>query len=171
MSRDKILDVINAINTLETKMSVLSGANELHMAQLDSMRKYMYTKIDQEKIEMLDYVESDKLGNAQRLYKIINTVSHGRKVVNVVNAKQGAKGVEFVLEVLPHQGEVNEEYLLMTMPNELSRMSELEYYLEYLSYYTAVLLNGDIFKGKQWRERQKEAQQWEEYYDEEYGEE
>ena len=152
MSRDKILDVINAINTLEHKMSVLSGANELHMAQLDSMGTYMLTMLDQQEIEMLDYVEGDKLGNAQRLYRIIDTVSHGRKVVNVVNAKQGAKGVEFVLEVLPYQGEVNEEYLLMTMPNELSRMSELEYYLEYLSDYTAVLLNGDVFKGKQWKE-------------------
>lgn len=168
MSRDKILDVINAINTLESKMNVLSGANELHMAQLDSIRTYMYTKLNQQEIEPLDYVEGDKLGNAQRLYRIIGTVAHGRKAIH---AKQGAKGVEFVLEVLPHQGEVNEEYLLMTMPNELSRMSELEYYLEYLSNYTSVLLNGDVFKGKQWRERQKEARQWEIDYDEEYWEE
>lgn len=166
MSRDKILDVIDAINTLESKMSVLPGANELHMAQLDSMGTYMLTMLDQQEIETLDYVESDKLGNAQRLYRIIDKVSHGRKVVNVVSAKQKAKGVEFVLEVLPHQGEGKEEHLLMTMPNDLNHILELEYYLEYLSNYTAVLLNGAVFKGKQWKQRQKEAQQWREEYDE-----
>ena len=168
MRRDKILDIINAINTLESKINVLSGANGLHTAQLDSMRTYMCAKLNQQEVEQLDYVEGDKLGNAQRMYRIVKTVTHGRKVVH---AKQGAKGVEFVLEVLPHQGEVKEEHLLMTMPNELSRMSELEYYLEYLSNYTDVLLNGDVFKGKQWKQRQKEARQWEIDYDEEYWEE
>lgn len=167
MSRDKILDVIDAINTLEHKMSVLPGANELHMAQLDSMGTYMLTMLDQQEIEMLDYVEGDKLGNAQRLYRVIGTVN-GQKVIH---AKQKAKGVEFVLEVLLHQVEGKEEYLLMTMPNDLNHILELEYYLEYLSNYTAILLNGRVFKGKQWKQRQKEAKQWREEYDEEYGEE
>ena len=167
MSRDKILDVIDAINTLESKMNVLPGANELHMAQLDSMGTYMLTMLDQQEIEMLDYVEGDKLGNSQRLYRIIGTVD-GQKVIH---AKQKAEGVEFVLEALPLQGRDNEECLLMIMPNDLNHMLELEYYLEYLSNYTAILLNGRVFKGKQWKQRQKEAQQWREEYDEEYGEE
>lgn len=171
MSRDKILDVIDAINTLESKMNVLPGANELHMAQLDSMGTYMLEKLDQQEIESLDYVEGDKIGNAQRLYRIIDTVSHGRKVVNVVNAKQKAIGVEFVLEVMPYQVGGKEEYLLMIMPNDLNHILELEYYLEYLSNYTNTSLNGDVFKGKQWKARQEEVQQWEIDYDEEYGEE
>ena len=169
MIRDKILDVIYAINTLESKMNVLSGANELHMAQLDSMRTHMFKRLDQQEIEMLDYVEGDKLGNAQRLYRVIGTVN-GRKVIH---AKQGAKGVEFMLEVFTHQGGGGgrEEYLLMTMPNDFNHILELEYYLEHLSNYTAVLLNGHVFKGKQWKQRQKEAQQWREEYGEEYWEE
>lgn len=167
MIRDKILDVIYAINTLESKMNVLSGANELHMAQLDSMRTHMFKRLDQQEIEMLDYVEGDKLGNAQRLYRVIGTVN-GRKVIH---AKQKSTGVEFVLEVFLHQGKVKEEHLLMTMPNDVNHMAELEYYLEYLSIYTAILLNGHVFKGKQWKQRQKEAQQWREEYDEEYWEE
>lgn len=167
MSRDKILDVINAIYTLESKMGVLSGANELHMAQLDSMGTYMLEKLDQQEIEMLDYVEGDKLGNAQRMYRIIKTVN-GR---NAIHAKQKATGVEFVLEVFTHSGVGKEDHLLMIMPNDLTRMSELEYYLEYLSHCTDVLLNGDVFKGRQWEQRQKEAQQLWEEYDEEYWEE
>lgn len=168
MIRDKILDVIDAINTLESKINVLSGANGLHMAQLDSMRKYMTTKLNQEEIGPLDYVEGDKLGNAQRMYRIVSTVTHGRKVVH---AKQKAIGVEFVLEVFTYHDGGKEEHLLMIMPNDLNHIVELEYYLEYLSDYTDILLNGAVFRGKQWKRRQKEAQQWEGYCDKEYGEE
>ena len=167
MIRDKILDVIDSIDILESKMSVLYGANELHMAQLDSMRTHMIKKLDQEEIKMVDYVDGDKLGNVQRMYGIVRTVN-GQKVIH---AKQKSTGVEFVLEVFTHKGIGKEEYVLMIMPNDLTRMSELEYYLEYLSNYTDVLLNGHVFKGKQWKQRQKEAQKWAEEYDEEYGEE
>lgn len=167
MIRDKILDVIDAIDILESKMSVLYGANWLHMAQLDSMRTYMLEKLDQEEIEMIDYVEGDKLGNVQRLHRIIGTFN-GRKVIH---AKQKATGVEFVLEVFTYKDGGKEEHLLMIMPNDVNHMAELEYYLEYLSIYTAILLNGHVFKGKQWKQRQKEAQRWEEEYDEEYWEE
>lgn len=167
MIRDKILDVIDAIDILESKMSVLYGANWLHMAQLDSMRTYMLEKLDQEEIEMIDYVEGDKLGNVQRLHRIIGTFN-GRKVIH---AKQKATGVEFVLEVFTYKDGGKEEHLLMIMPNDVNHMAELEYYLEYLSIYTAILLNGHVFKGKQWKQRQKEAQQWREEYDEEYWEE
>lgn len=167
MSRDKILDVINAIDTLESKMSVLHGANELHMARLDLMRTHMLEKLDQEEIEMIDYVEGDKLGNVQRLHRIIGTFN-GQKVIH---AKQKSTGVEFVLEVFTHKGIGKEEYILMIMPNDVNHMAELEYYLEYLSNYTAILLNGDVFKGKRWEQRQKEAQKLWEEYDEEYGEE
>lgn len=168
MNRTKILDVIRAIDALKGRMNMVSGSNELHMLQLDMMRTYMLTKLDQEEIEVLEYVDGNKSGNVSRMEHIVNSIDYGRKSLD---ARQGTKGIEFVLEVFPHKGGGKEEHLLMVMPNELGRMQELEYYLEHLSSYVYILLNGEIFKGKQWQERQKEARRWEAEYNEEYWEE